>query len=173
MRRGLGPQWLTMPESKDLPLTFGQRLAYLNSRLSLACGQHKGCPILCNKWNILFLITIKGQPHFFAYAWAHPSTTQQVYSFKTQPRGICLLGSLLRAEPTSTSFGFLVIASEPSRCLTVALSIPTSAHPMLAMAWDTQHKGRPSSFFKGTLPSSHRDNTVVSKVPKNKQGNVG
>lgn len=37
IRRGLGPLWLTTPESKNWQWTFGQRLVYLNSRSSLAC----------------------------------------------------------------------------------------------------------------------------------------
>lgn len=99
-------------------------LAYLNSRPLLACGQHLGCSILCEKRNILFMMTAGGQSHFFGYVWGHPSTTQKILSHKTEPGCSCPLDSLLRAGPTSTPYGFLVTASEPSRALTMALWIP-------------------------------------------------
>lgn len=100
----------------------------------------QGWSSLCNKWNILFLMTTRGQSHCFGYAWGHPSTTQKVYSYKTQSRWAYPLGSLLRAEPTSISHRLLVIAPNPSRFLTVALWIPTkcpayASHRMRYSTW--------------------------------------
>lgn len=116
---GLGPLWLTTV--REQRAGHGPLARSLNSRLSLACGQHKGCSILCGKWNIPFMVTAGGQSHFFGYAWGHPSTTQMVHSYKTQSRWPCPLRSLLKAGSSSTALRFLVTASEPSRPLTVAL----------------------------------------------------
>lgn len=43
---------------------------------------------------------------------------------------------------------------------------------MPATAWEGQHKGRPSSYPKGVLQPSHRDNTDVREAPKNQQDHV-
>lgn len=63
----------------------------------------------------------------------HPHTTQKVYSYKTQPRWSCPLGSFLEAGPISTSLGSLLWHLNPPHPLLWPVS--TNKVPTLCQPW--------------------------------------